>query len=88
MGRNREPILKPIEGKCSWCQIDAENDNINVSYQLKNQIDAKLRDNQAKRADYTTQGVARQVSCSRRPTTDNLGVCVRFWSKLFKDKSS
>lgn len=53
-------------------QIDAEND-INVLTQLKNQIDAKLRDNQAKRADYTTQGAARQALVAAAPTTDNSG---------------
>jgi hypothetical protein len=53
-------------------QIDAEND-INVLTQLKNQIDAKLRDNQAKRADYTAQGAARQALVATAPTTDNSG---------------
>jgi len=67
-------------------QIDAEND-INVLTQLKNQIDAKLRDNQAKRADYTTQGAARQALVAAAPTTDNSGALGKVLGQIIQGQA-
>ena len=67
-------------------QIDGEQD-INQLTQLRNQIDQKIRDNQAKRADYTTQGAARQALVAQAPTTDNSGALGKVLGQIIQGEA-
>ena len=67
-------------------QIDGEQD-INQLTQLRNQIDQKIRDNQAKRADYTTQGAARQSLIAQAPTTDNSGALGKVLGQIIQGEA-
>lgn len=66
--------------------IDSEQD-INSLTQLKNQIDQRLRDNTAKRADYTTQGTARQSLMNSVPLTDNSGALGKVLGQIIQGEA-
>ena len=66
--------------------IDSEQD-INSLTELKNKIDQRLRDNTAKRADYTTQGAARQSLMSSVPLTDNSGALGKVLGQIIQGEA-